>query len=525
MSYLKLQFKMLWLKVAIWVVVLSGLTIGIAVAMGVLYSTPLERMSLKTTLESPAMTTMVGPVPEGDFTEAVLFLMMMLLFLAMIYGLFNILMANQVFKHEENNGLTELLIASGEGRKSLFVKQIIIGILINIPFFAFTLGGLNLLDMGGATFEGHLLFVGGVTLFGLLFYALTLLVGSLFETGELTFGITLIILIGAYLYRGMTDVADMTYSVIAPYNWLTRASIYSENEFIWLMPFLIIPVILIIAYVVTMRRDVDDGVIKLSGKRKAKRVRSYPKLLVSQSKLLIIAWMVALVIIGLSYGAVLEDIENIMNNNFIVRAAVEAGQFANPTKFFVSMISIITAIISIIPGLMVIGKLLKEEKHRLEWMIAGGLRSRVTRVRVFVSHLVLAIVLSLVCHALYLVTLYAMTIPVPDFSIPAIDYVFALISEGSVLILILGIAAMLYGVSFKLFKLVWPILAVLFIISYVGIMLQFPEWLRSVSPFHHLGHIFVDGPQWLPISLFYVIGFVLMGIGIVAASKRDLVNG
>ncbi len=525
MSYLSLQIKALWLKVAIWVATMSGITILVAVMMGELYGNPFERMSMRMAMDSPAMTAMAGPVPPGEFTEATLFMVLMILFLGLAYGLYNILIANQVIKHEENDGLTELLIASGIGRKSLFVKHVIVGIMINVPFFVVTLLGLSLVNLNGSNFDGHLLFVGAVTLFGLLFYAITMMIGAFVATSDLTFGLSLAILIGFYLYRAITDVVDTGYSVMSPYHWLSRLDAYGGNNVIWLFPFAFIIVFIAIAYLVTLKRDVNDGIIKAKTKRKTKNITTYPKLLLNQSRLLIFAWIAALIIMGLSYGAVLEDIEDIMSSNFIMSAAVETGQVDNPVLFFISMISIITAIVAMFPGLMIIGKLLKEEKYRLEWMLSGVDASHLNRRTILITHIILAVIVSLIGHALYLASLYSMSLIVDDFQAELLDFFYALVSEGSAIVLILGLAVLLYGISYKLFKVIWPITGFLFIISYVGTILQFPEWVLFFSPFYHLGHIFIDGPVWGTIITLYVIGIILMIIGTIAYQRRDLTNG
>ena len=525
MNYIRLQIKALWLKVSIWVATLSVLTIVIAFMIGELYSNPFERMSMRMAMDSPAMVAMAGPIPPGEFTEAALFMVVTVLFLGLAYGLFNILIANQVVKQEENEGLTELLIASGIGRKALFVNHVMVGILINIPFFIITILGLALVDVNGSEFIDNVVFISAITLFGLLFYALTMAIGAFVTTSDMTFGIALGVLIGMYLYRAITDVVDMSYSVISPYHWLSRLDAYGGNNIEWLIPFSILIIFFAIAYFVTLKRDVGDGIIHPKVTHKSRNISSYPKLLFTQSRMLIIAWFVALIVTGLSYGSVLEDIEDIMANNFIMNAAVQAGQIDNPVLFFISMISIITAIISMFPGLMIMGKLLKEERLRLEWMIAGVDIKRINRTRIIITHIIFAVVASIAAHALYAISLYSMTLLVEDFPTEPIDYVYALISEGSVIVLMIGLATLFYGISYKMFKLIWPIIAFLFIISYVGTILQFPDWLLNISPFHHLGHIFVDGPVWNVIIILYAVALILMIIGVMFYSRRDLQNG
>ena len=525
MSYIQLQLKALWLKVVVWVAALSGITVLAAFMMGELYSNPFERMSMRIAMDSPAMLAMAGPVPPGDFTEAALFMMTMILFLGLAYALYNILIANQVTKQEENDGLTELLIASGFTRRSLFMRHICIGMLINVPFPMLTFTGLSLVDLNGSSFTGNLIFVIAVTLFGMLFYAVTMLIGAFVSSSELTFGISLSLLIGLYLYRAITDVVNMNYSVVSPYHWLSRIDAFGGNNIEWLLPFLLIILFVIISYFVTLKRDVNDGIIQFKPSGRTRNITSYPKLIFNQSRLLITVWLAALILIGLSYGSVLEDVETILSNNFIMNAAIEAGEVDNPVLFFLSMISIIAAIAAMIPGLMIIGKLLKEEKHRTEWMITGVRINRLNRLKIIVTHIVLAAAVSLAAHALYLVSLYLMSLAVDDFPAEPIHFFYALISEGSVIVLIIGIAVLFYGISIKLFKLIWPIIGLLFILSYVGTVLQFPEWVLMVTPFHHLGHIFVDGPVWGAIIIIYTAGIAAMIIGTAMYGRRDLQHG
>ena len=83
-------------RILMWIVGISALTLVVPPAFEGLYSDPAERELLKETLSNPAMVAIVGPVPESTYTIAVMFAHEMIVFMAVVHGLFGIMIANAV---------------------------------------------------------------------------------------------------------------------------------------------------------------------------------------------------------------------------------------------------------------------------------------------------------------------------------------------------------------------------------------------------------------------------------------------
>ena len=222
MTYFKLLMKNLRMKAALWIFALCGLSISVPPVFNGLYSTAAEQEGMKMTVDNPAMVALIGPVPGGDYTSAVMFGHQMLMFMALFHGLFGILIANGIARRAEESGLTEYVLSAGISKKTIVTSQLMSGILINSLVFIILFGGLSLYDIEGLSITGNLYYALGLALFGLLFFVMTLVIGNLFDSGDMTFGIALSLLIIFYLYRAVTDVMNTAYSVISPYHWLSR---------------------------------------------------------------------------------------------------------------------------------------------------------------------------------------------------------------------------------------------------------------------------------------------------------------
>ena len=65
---------------------------------------------------------------------------------------------------------------------------------------------------------------------------------------------------------------------------------------------------------------------------------------------------------------------------------------------------------------------------------------------------------------------------------------------------------------------------VAYVVELVGPVLEWPEWVLNLSPFHHLEQVPVD-PVGVPAALVMTgIGLVLAIAGILAFERRDLVG-
>jgi ABC-2 type transport system permease protein len=88
-----------------------------------------------------------------------------------------------------------------------------------------------------------------------------------------------------------------------------------------------------------------------------------------------------------------------------------------------------------------------------------------------------------------------------------------------------GLAVLVFGLAPRLTVPVGaaaPVAA--FVVELVGPLLEWPEWVVGVSPFHHLAAVPVEPFGWPAALVMVVIGVMLTAVGVVAFERRDLVG-
>ncbi len=523
MTYFRLLAKQVRFRVIMWLVILCGMSIGFAPVFGGIYSTEEELRAIELTLDNPAMIALIGPLPDAAYTTAVSFSHQMFLFMALLHGIFSILIANSVSRKAEDDGLTEYLISSGLRKSTLYFNQVLLGAAINALAGIINYAGLTLLNPESFNNEGNLLYSAGLALFGILFYMLTIFIGTLVSSSDFTFGISLGILVLMFIYRAVTDVADMTYSVISPYNWLSRMHPYAEDNFLWLLPFLLIIVLTAAGWFLFAGRDLGGSYLKVREHKRTRNIKTYPGLALRNMRTMIISWLAGIFIIGLTYGSIFGDLETMISENELLSAAVEAGTIDDPVLFFVNMILIITTVIAAIPGVMIIGRILREENTaRLEVVNTGTLESRFSRSLVLFTHWIASLTVTFLGMILTTLGMYLASMNVEGVGITPGDYMLASVNYFSVIAAAIGLAVLLLGLSNRWFRVIWLYVGYMFFVAYLGNLVELPEILHMLTPFHYLENVPINDMDWPAFSGVMITAVLLFIVGLALYRRRDL---
>ena len=520
MTYFKLLMKNLRLKSALWIFALCGLSISVPPVFNGLYSTAAEQEGMKMTVDNPAMVALIGPVPGGEYTSAVMFGHQMLMFMALFHGLFGILIANGIARKAEESGLTEYVLSAGISKKTIVTAQLMSGFVINALVFIILFGGLSLYDIEGLSITGNLYYAFGLALFGLLFFVMTLVLGNLFDSGDMTFGIALSLLIVFYLHRAVTDAVNTSYSVISPYHWLSRIEVYGDNEGIWLLPFTVILILVILSYVLFLKRDIGDSYIKISKEKNLRKIYSYPKLAFINMRVMINSWLIGLFVVGLSYGSIFGDLESLIGENDMLREALGSNDVAG---FFIGMLLVISALIAAVLALMINGRMLNEEKSgHLEVIIAGTLNRKVSRMKVFITHYIYGISAGISAFFLTILGMYLASMNVADLSITIENYVLSAMNYSAGIIFIIGVSALFAGISKKLHLAAWLYAAYIFFANYFGVLINIDEVYLMLSPFYYLSDMPYESMDISAVLIITGLGIVLALIGAAVFKRRNL---
>lgn len=506
-------------RILMWIIGISALTLIVPPAFANLYGNAADREVLKETLANPAMVAMVGPVPEGTYTIAVMFSHEMLVFMAIVHGLFGIMIANAVSRKMEDRGLLEYVSSTGITRGNIFGTQLLIGILMNVVLGAVIFTGLSVMNIESFNLEGNMLYALGTALFGILFYTMTLVLAQLLPSSDWSFGVSLSLLLLFYLGRAITDVVNTDYSVIFPYHWLSRMEPFGGNDFVWLSPFAIIAVFIWLAWILFAKRDLDDAYIKVNFKNKTRRIGSYPRLQLTGMKVLIMSWLAGMLLIGLSYGSIFGELDTFINENQFLAQAMENESGTDPILQFLSTLMMVTAVVGIIPALMVSARILREEKsERLEMLVSADIE----RGRMLLTHGIFGVLTGAIGLLLAVFGMYGASIGVEDIGVTIGEYMLTALNYTGAVILFTGLSMLLIGISKKLHTLIWVYYLYSFFVNYLGLIIGLDDAWRIVTPFHFLAEMPAEEMDWAAWAIVSGIGLILAIIGAMLFKRRDI---
>ncbi|MBO1514116.1 ABC transporter permease [Metabacillus bambusae] len=511
------------LRIPIWLIALSFITIITASAFTGLYKSAQERQAIAETMRNPAMTAMVGPGYGLDhYTAGPMMAHQMLLFTAMVVAIMSILLVARHTRADEEEGRIELIRSLPVGRLSNASATFLVLFSINV-LLALIIGlGLYSLQIESIDLEGSLLYGAALGATGIFFTAITLLFAQLSENARGTIGLSFTVLVGAYLLRAVGDVSYETVSWFSPLGWILRTEVYVNN--LWWPIILTVgasSILVVVAFYLNTIRDLDSGFLPAKpGRKHASRFLQSPfGLAFRLQRTGIISWAIGLYVLGASYGSVFGDLESFFSNNEMLTNLLTPDNGLSLTEQFLSMLMSVISMICTIPALMFILKLKAEEKKsRTEHLLSRA----VSRSKVIGSYLILSMIFGLVMLFLALVGLWSAAASVMEDPI-SFDVMFeAAMVYLPAMWLMIGLAVLLIGIFPKFTGFIWLYLGYSFLVVYLGGLLQFPDWMRNLSPFGNIPQLPVEEMNVLKMTILTCIAIVLMIIGFIGYRKRDI---
>ncbi|WP_238102182.1 hypothetical protein ACF3N8_03405 [Staphylococcus massiliensis] len=267
-----------------------------------------KRDALKETMTNPSITAMIGPASSGKYTIGNLFVHEMLMTTLIIIAILNVLMVVKDLKKDEENGFAELIHSRNVGRLAIVLGYSLYIVVYNLLLGALTTLAIQLMNVEGLDFEGNLFYGLSLALCGMFFVFLTACLSQVFKNSEQVIRWAIGLVIVFYLFRAITDIQNDDLSLWSPIGLLYQIFPYGEND---LTPVLIISVLTLVLFGLTVlgrqTRDVGAAIFgEPKGRERAPRwLAHFPGLIVKQFGLTMIIWLVAMFVLGASYGSIL----------------------------------------------------------------------------------------------------------------------------------------------------------------------------------------------------------------------------
>ncbi|SES90098.1 ABC-2 type transport system permease protein [Salinibacillus kushneri] len=511
-------------KIPLWIMGLAMFTLVVPPAFDNLYKTQQERDAITETMANPAMTAMLGTGDLDNYTIGAMTAHQMIVMTAVIVGIMAVLLVTRHTRADEEDGRIEMIRSLPSGRLSYLNASLIvssgtfIGLALVIGFGLYGLG-IESMDLEGSLLYGAAL--GGT---GFVFTGVTAIFAQLSESSRGTIGWSVAILLLAYLFRAITDISNEALSWISPLGWVSKAEVYSSNNWGSILLMLAVSILLfVVANYLNNIRDLEQGFIASKpGRRYASRLLQSPiGLAFRLQRTGFIAWAIGLFVLGASYGSIFGDLESFFEGNEMYQQMLQQAEGASIVEQFIPTLMIVISLIATIPPVMAMNKLRGEEKkERLEHLLSRA----VSRTKLIGSYLIMAVVNGFVMISLSALGLWSAATTVMDTGLElGMVYSAALVFYPAMLVMI-GIAAFLIGLLPMLTSLIWIYFIYSFFVLYLGNLMQIPDLVGKLSPFGHVPQVPIEDVTFMPLFLLSIIALGLMMISFVGFRKRDSKN-
>ncbi len=524
-----LLFRRNWVFWLIWVAVLTTLMPAVISQYDALVPAGVQGdMMLAGLAADPTMRAILGP--PFDLTTAGGFAFWRVgAFVAIAAAMMSGLGIIRATRAEEEEGRTELIRAGAVGRHVPLAAAVALAL-----FWNFVLGALVMASMAALAtpWEGAVASGLAIALCGATFTAVGAVMAQVFSSARTarywTIGIALG---GLFLLRAVVDGSqdgDSNPALDAlqwsnPLSWPALVRPYADERFwVLLIPVVFTVILVGVAFVLESVRDHGSGVRASSPGRVAASasLSNAWGLAWRLHRGSVIGWSVGMVIASIGIGPLANRVTVLIEGNAAFTEMLRrmgGGAEAVADAFFVAMLGILVTFIGLM-GVSMLGRLNGEEiAGHAEVMLATA----TSRTTLAGSHLLvgggLALVLSLVTGALLGLT-------------AAGDNSWSVLGDGAVAaaallpgtILVVGLAMLLIGWVPRAFPLVWAVIGWSIFASWVGALLNFPDWLLRFQPWGHLPKLPTDSLTWPAIVVETVLGLALLTVGMAGYRRRDI---
>ena len=448
-------------------------------------------------------------------------------FLLVCTSLMAILLTCRVLRADEDEGLVEILRATGVGRSVPFLVPV--GLMwAVVGTLSAGVGGIltwQTRRIEELTVTGAWALAGTICVTGWVFSAVAAVASQLGRQVGQARGLSMVMLALAFVMRVSADqISDGTGSDwlrwLTPLGWRDLVRPYTDDRFAVLTVCGAVAIALTLgAAVLAARREYLDGYLPdRSSSRGRWRVRGHMDLLGRLSWRGLVGWALASTGLALLYGSVSGSIKDLLAPGSPTASYVGKMAVGSPVEQFMSLMTVVTVLLVAVAAVRRVNRLAGLEHAGLvEVELAAG----VSRGRVFLLQVLCALIESMVLLLVSAAVLAATTATqLTDDHAVARSFVFT-VSQLPGMVAAIGIAAALVGLAPRLTGLSWAVVTWSAFAQFFGGLVELKDWAKDLSVLgHHLD--VVGSPDWKPLAVQTAVGLTGIMIGLVAYTRRDL---
>lgn len=505
-------------RLPLWILAVLGIVVASASAVQGLYDTPQARAGYALTAQSPAAIVLSGP-PQAVDSVGGITVFEINLTSAVGVALMAIFLTIRHTRAEEEAGRTELLSAGVLGRHAPLTAALVVvgggslllGLLLGVCLVAL-----------GLPASGSLLFGAGVAMLGLFFTTLAAVAAQVGAHARAALGIALAVLGAAWALRSLGDVRGNVLSWLSPVGWTQATRPFGEERW-WplALPLIAALVLAVLAVVLERHRDLGGGLIpsRPGAPRASRALSSVLGLAWRQQGLTVFWWSVGLLLMGMLFGAVADDIARMLDDTPVLVAALGPDAERDLIAAYFGMVLAILALVAACFTVSSVHRLYGEEgAARAEYVLSTPTARPRWQFGWLAVTAVGTVVVLLATGAGVAIT-DALVSGTAERAGGTLGATLAYLPAVGV---IGGLAATLHGWLPRLSALAWVVLAACFVISWLGRLLGFPSWVMNLSPFTITPQLPLEEMDWSAVAGLTALAVGLVVLAAVGLRRRDI---
>ncbi len=442
------------------------------------------------------------------------------LYLMLVAALMSIFLVVRHTRVEEQTGRAELVRASVVGRHAGLVAALIVATITNL------VAGLAvfvaLVAVGGFALIGSALLASSVVGVGLAFAGIAAAAAQLSEYSRAASGLAGGVLAAAFVVRGGGDMPEeggTLLSWFSPLGWAQQTAPYVLDRW-W--PLVLLAVTGLVAaalgLVLSSRRDHGASFVPVRpGPPRARPSLGTPwGFSLRLQRASILAWTASLVVFGFVMGLFAEamldaadDLPEVIRELFGERDVVNG--------YLAVMATLMAVFVAIYAALAVQNLRSEETSGRGEALLATPMsRAGWLALTLGVTVVGVTIVSAVVGFASGLGA--ALTTGESGF---VVDVTLAQLNTVPAVLVILGLAALLFGAWPRALPLTWGVVGYGFFAETFGELLDLPQLAADLNPFGHVAQIPLEPFAAVPVVVLTVLAAALGTTGVVLLGRRE----
>lgn len=509
-------------KLPVWV---------LSIAAFWLYYTRLVPQAYPTQSDLDAIVSMMGGPAGRMWTGPTYFLENMTYetFIPAAYGgylilvivLMSILLIVRHTRVEEQTGRAELVRASVVGRNAPLTAALVVALIAN-GVVAVLIALMMIADPVFST-EGSLLFAAGCFTTGLAFAGLTMVIVQVTEYSRTATSLSAGVGLGlAFLIKGLGDMGHehgTLLSWFSPMAWPQQTAPFVLNRW-WplALSLAFAAVTAALGYALSARRDVGAGLVPArKGKARGSRLLGSPFGLAWRlERRAIMWWAIGLGLLGMSMGAFTE---RAVPGEMPEALLQVLGGAENIVAGYLAYLGVFMAtIVAMYAVLAMQGMRAEETGGRGEPVLATAVsRWSWLGANVLVGAIGVVIIMGVAGAATGLGAASALGDNALIWDVTA-----AHLNHVPAVLVVLGVAALLFGQLPRATSASWAVVAYGFIVGTFGALMELPDIAFDLSPFEHAARMPVEEFQLAPVAVLTAIALGLVVLGLIGFRRRGI---